>query len=101
MDESAPRCTDAVGNDFTGVATDRRFTRLQPLIAEATAAGAEASVAKALHGARARRPRKLPLTVLTACSNNVQVMQQDLFGPVLRLFGAKSLDAAIAYGHLQ
>ena len=44
--------------------------------------------------------RKLPLTGLTACPNDVRVMQQDLFGPVLPLVAAESLDAAIAYGHL-
>ena len=41
--------------------------------------------------------RKLPLTVLTACSKDVRVMQQDLFGPALPLVAAESLDAAIAY----
>ena len=41
--------------------------------------------------------RKLPLTVLTACSNDVRAMRQDLFGPVLPLVAAESLDAAIAY----
>ena len=41
--------------------------------------------------------RKLPLTVLTVCSNDVRVMQQDLFGPVLPQVAAESLDAAIAY----
>ena len=41
--------------------------------------------------------RTLPLTVLTACSNDVRVMQQDLFGPVLPQVAAESLDAAIAY----
>ena len=41
--------------------------------------------------------RKLPLTGLTACPNDVRVMQQDLFGPVLPLVATKSLDAAIAY----
>ena len=41
--------------------------------------------------------RKLPLTVLTACSNDVRVMQQDLLGPVRPLVAAESLDAAIAY----
>ena len=41
--------------------------------------------------------RKLPLTVLTACSNDVRVMQQDLFGPVLPLVAAESIDAVIAY----
>ena len=41
--------------------------------------------------------RKLPLTVLTACSNDVRVMQQDLLGPVFPLVAAENLDAAIAY----
>ena len=40
--------------------------------------------------------RKLPLTVLTACSNGVRVMQQESFGPVLPLVADESLDAAIA-----
>ena len=37
------------------------------------------------------------MTVLTACSNDVHVMQQDLFGPVLPVAATESLDAAIAY----
>ena len=41
--------------------------------------------------------RTLPLTVSTACSNDVRVMQQDLFGPVLPQVAAESLDAAIAH----
>ncbi len=62
--------------------------RLQQLISEATAAGAEAIavIAPARDG-----QRRLPLTVLTACSNDVRVTQQHLFGPVL------PLDAEIAY----
>ena len=87
----------AAGDDFTAVATDRHFTRLPQLILEATAAGAEASVAMALHAPPYEGQHKLPLTVLTACSNDVRVMQQDLFGPVLPLVAAESLDAAIAY----
>ena len=41
--------------------------------------------------------RKLPLIVLTGCPDDVRVMQQDLYGPVLPLVAAESLDAAIAY----
>ena len=72
MEESAPQCTDAAGNDFTGVATNRHFTRLQQLVSEATTAGAEASVVMA---PPRDGQRKLPLTVLIACSNDVRVMQ--------------------------
>ena len=51
----------AAGDDFTGVATERHLTRLQQLILEATAEGAEASVV--MVPARDGQ-RKLPLTVL-------------------------------------
>ncbi len=41
--------------------------------------------------------RKLPLTVLTGCPDDMRVMQEEIFGPVLPLVAVESLDAAIAY----
>ena len=84
----------AAGDHFTGVSTNRRFIGPQQPNVEATAAGVEASVV--MCPARDGR-RKLPLTVLAACSNDVRVMQQDFFGPVPPLVATDSLDAAIAY----
>ncbi len=84
----------AAGDDFTGVATDRHFARLQQLVTEATAAGAEASIMMA---AARDGQRKLPLTVLTKCPDEMRVMQEEIFGPVLPLVAVESLDAAIAY----
>ena len=97
MEESAPQCTDAGGDDFTGVATDRHFTRCsnsspRPLRRALKPASQWHGMVPARDG-----QRELPLTVLTACSNDVRVMQQDLFGSVLRLIAVESLDAAIAY----
>ena len=97
MDESAPRCTDAVGDDFTGVATDRPSpvysnSSWMPLRRALKPASQFHCMAPARDG-----QRKLPLTVLTACYNDVRVMRQDSFGPVLPLVAAKSLKAAIAY----
>ena len=40
---------------------------------------------------------KLPLTVLTGCPDDLRVMQEEIFGPVLPLVAVESLDAAIAY----
>ncbi len=84
----------AAGDDYTGVATDRHFDRLRHLIDEATAAGAQASV---LMGPARAGQRKLPLTVLTACPDDVRVMQEEIFGPVLPLVACETLDAAIAH----
>lgn len=84
----------AASDDYTSIATDRHFERLQQLIAEAASAGAQASVVMA--AARARQ-RKLPLTVLTACPDQTRVMQEEIFGPVLPLVACETLDAAIAH----
>ena len=65
MEEIAPQCTDAVGDDFTGVATDRHFTRLQQFILDATAAGAEAGVAIPTHGTRTRWPTQAAVDGVT------------------------------------
>ena len=35
--------------------------------------------------------------MLTTCSNDVRVIQEEIFGPVLRLVATESFDAAIAY----
>ena len=40
--------------------------------------------------------RKLPLTVVTGGPDDLRVMQEEIFGPVLPLVAVESLDAAIA-----
>ena len=40
--------------------------------------------------------RKLPLTVLTGCPDDLRVMQEEIIGPVLPLVAVESLEAAIA-----
>jgi aldehyde dehydrogenase (NAD+)/coniferyl-aldehyde dehydrogenase len=84
----------AASPDYTGVASDRHFERLNALVAEATAAGAHASTVMA---PPQTGQRKLPLTVLSDCPVALRVMQEEIFGPVLPLVAAETLDEAIRF----
>lgn len=84
----------AAGDDYTGIATDRHFERLQNLVIEATSFGAQASVVMA---PRRDGQRKLPLTLLTGCPPEARVMQEEIFGPVLPLVACETPESAIAY----
>jgi len=42
------------------------------------------------------KKRKVSLTVLTGCPDDLRVMQEEIIGPVLPLVAVESLEAAIA-----
>lgn len=84
----------AASNDYTGIASDRHFERLQQWLREATAAGAKASP---VMGDAPPGQRKLPLTVLTDCAHDVAVMQEEIFGPWLPLVACETVEDAVAW----
>ena len=50
-----------------------------------------------MYGDSLRHPAQHTHVEATACSNDVCVMQKEIFGPVFPLVAAESLDATIAY----
>ena len=84
----------AAGDDYTGIAADRHFERLQNLVIEAVSLGAQATVVMT---PRRDGQRKLPLTLLTDCPPEARVMQEEIFGPVLPLVACDTVQAAIDY----
>ena len=64
-------------------------------MADARAKGAV--VEQAADPAESRAERKLPLTVVLDPSDDMRVMQEEIFGPVLPVKGYRSVDDAIAY----
>jgi coniferyl-aldehyde dehydrogenase len=81
-------------SDYTSIASDRHFARLKAMVAEAREAGAkivEVGSQNALHP-----QRKLPLTIVIDPPATTQVMQEEIFGPVLPVIGVESADDAIA-----
>lgn len=79
--------------DFTSIASERQFERLRAWLDEARGRGA--SVIELGAGDPARRV--LAPTLVVGAPNDVRLMQDEIFGPILPLVPADSVDAAIAW----
>ncbi|MEO0398219.1 MAG: coniferyl aldehyde dehydrogenase [Pseudomonadota bacterium] len=81
--------------DYTAMISKRHFTRLQTLIDEAKAAGAliveigDPEILTA-HG-------KLPFTLIIDPPAGLQLLEEEIFGPVLPVIGVASTDDAVAH----
>lgn len=85
----------ASGSDYTSIATDRHFERLENLIEEAGAAGAKiVEIGDA--PARSDYPRRLRPRLVVEPPSDVGLMQEEIFGPVLPVLSYETPDDAIA-----
>lgn len=88
----------AHNEDYTSVVNDRQFNRLQRYVTEAREKGAEVEIVggdgdwKAAGG-----NRRMPLHILKNVSDDMEVMQEEIFGPILPLVPYDKLDEAIDY----
>ncbi|HEU4670514.1 MAG TPA: coniferyl aldehyde dehydrogenase [Dyella sp.] len=86
-----------VGNrQYASIASDRQHDRLVALRDAAVAAGARAE-ALGSSGESGDGPRRLPPTLLTGVRDDMAVMQEEIFGPLLPLVTYDTLDEAIGY----
>lgn len=84
--------------DYTALIADRHVTRLQGLVEQAKAGGARAiEINPAGEDFGAANQAKLPLIILTGVTREMEVMQQEIFGPVLPILGYRTIDEAITY----
>ncbi|MFN3863090.1 MAG: coniferyl aldehyde dehydrogenase [Erythrobacter sp.] len=91
-----PRILD--NDDYASIVSDRHFERLQGLVADARAKGAEViEVNPAGEDFGNANQRKMPLTVLRGVDDSMTVMQEEIFGPVLPVMTYRSVDQAIDY----
>ena len=85
-------------DDYASVVTDRHFDRLQGLVADAREKGAEViEINPANEDFSNTNARKMPLTVLRNVTDDMQAMQEEIFGPVLPVKTYKNIDEAIDY----
>lgn len=85
----------AGNDDYTAVINDQHYQRLADAIADAKSKGAV--VEQAADPAASRSERKLPFTVVLDPSDDMKVLQDEIFGPVLPVKGYQSVDDAISY----
>lgn len=83
--------------DYTSIISDRHFQRLQRLVDDAVAKGARKievnPAAETLDGS----PRRLAPTLLLDVTDEMTVMQEEIFGPILPIVGYRTLRDAIDY----
>ncbi|AWW74870.1 coniferyl aldehyde dehydrogenase [Erythrobacter sp. KY5] len=85
-------------DDYASIVSDRHFERLQGLVEDARDKGAEViEVNPAGEDFASANQRKMPLTVLRGVNDDMSVMQEEIFGPVLPVKTYKAVDEAVDY----
>lgn len=83
--------------DYTSIVSDRHYQRLEQLVQDAERRGAKKISVDPEGNERNPRERKFPPTILLGVNDDMLVMQDEIFGPVLPIVTFKELDEAIGY----
>lgn len=83
--------------DYTAIINDRHFDRLSTALDDARAKGAEViAVNPAGEDFTATNSRKLPLHIVRNPTDDMVLMQEEIFGPILPVRKYDTIDGAIA-----
>jgi coniferyl-aldehyde dehydrogenase len=88
---------DPTNADYTSIISDRHYARLAALVADAAAKGATVMQPTPAHDPAWKRPRKFPPTVVLGATDDMMIMQEEIFGPVLPVLGYRTAAEAIDY----
>ena len=83
--------------DYGSIINDQQFQRLHSWLDDAVEKGAQAISLTDFTSEQSQQPRKMPLTLVTNVNDDMQLMQDEIFGPLLPIVSYKSLAEAIAY----
>ena len=85
-------------DDYTSVVNGRNYERLQSYLADAREKGAELiEVNPAGEDFAGSNGNKMPLTIVRGATDDMKVMQKEIFGPILPVMTYSSMDEAIDY----
>ncbi|MGH6786223.1 MAG: coniferyl aldehyde dehydrogenase [Novosphingobium sp.] len=85
-------------DDYTSVVNGRNYERLQGYLTDAKEKGAEAiEVNPAGEDFSSSNGNKMPLTILKGVTDEMKVMQEEIFGPILPVMTYDGIDEAIDY----
>ena len=88
--------TIASNDDYTAIVNDRHYRRLTNLVDDARTKGARVVVLGDNAGSTAASSRKLPPTLLLGVDDTMDVMHEEIFGPLLPIEAYDSMDDAVA-----
>lgn len=81
--------------DSTCIINEAQKARIDSLLVDARVLGA--NITPLIAGNINNSSRKMPLTLLTNVNDDMSVMQQEIFGPLLPIITYKNIDEAITY----
>ncbi|MEO8344568.1 MAG: coniferyl aldehyde dehydrogenase [Betaproteobacteria bacterium] len=88
--------TFAGNPDYTSIVNERHFDRLTSLVADAAAKGAGIVHLGEAAGGMNPASRVMPPTLIVGVNDTMDVMKEEIFGPLLPIEAYASLDEAIA-----
>ena len=86
-------------DDYTSIINDRHHQRLQNLLDDARTQGATIHTPEARTSQKETNDtgRRMPIHLIENPSDTMEVMQEEIFGPLLPVIGIESLDEAIEF----
>lgn len=84
-------------NDYTAIINERQYKRLQGYLEDASAKGAELIEINPAREHLGDGTYKMPLTLVLKTTPDMQLMQDEIFGPLLPIVSYGNLDEAIRY----
>ncbi|CAD0187229.1 Betaine aldehyde dehydrogenase 1 [Ruegeria sp. THAF57] len=82
--------------DFTAIITDRQKTRLDGYLKDATDKGAELITINP-QAEDLGNTRKMPMTLVLGATDDMLVLREEIFGPILPVIPYDTIEEAIAY----
>ena len=89
--------TIADNADYTSIINERHYRRVAQYVAEAKSSGTRVVEINPQHETIAAESRKFAPTLVIEPGDDLAVMREEIFGPVLPLKTYRSLDEAIGY----
>ncbi|OCP23600.1 MULTISPECIES: coniferyl aldehyde dehydrogenase [unclassified Ensifer] len=86
-----------IGTDYTSIINERHYERLKALVEDARSSGARVIEIGVRPETAADRPRALPPTLVIGAGDDIAIMREEIFGPVLPVRTYRSLDEVIDY----
>ncbi len=82
----------AASPDYTAIVNDRQAARIEALLQDARAKGAQIEVC-----AHPGPGRRMPLHIVTGLTRDMRLMHEEIFGPILPVLPYDQLDDAVGY----
>jgi coniferyl-aldehyde dehydrogenase len=83
--------------DYTSIISDRHYARLESLLADAAAQGAQVLQPAKPDDPAWKSKRKFPPTIIVGATPGMTVMQEEIFGPLLPIIATRDAAESISW----